>query len=121
MCQKIKAGHQRSVGLLHPWEVEEWKWEHVTMDFVTHLSWTSRGHDMVWVIMDRLNKSAHFLADNKSSLFWVFFFSNTSYQFLMTTDFLLPKTGQLQGFYNKNDVSSLRSERVFSFLDYISC
>ena len=32
------------------------------MDFVTHLPWTSRGHDAVWVIVDRLTKSAHFLA-----------------------------------------------------------
>ena len=39
----------------------EWKWEHVTIDFVTHLPWTSRGHDVVWVIVDRLTKSAHFL------------------------------------------------------------
>ena len=45
------------------------------------------------------------------------FFSNTSYPFLMTVDFLLPKTGQLLDFYKMNNVSSLRSERVFSFLD----
>ena len=32
------------------------------MDFVTHLLWTSRGHDVMWVIVDRLTKSAHFLA-----------------------------------------------------------
>ena len=32
------------------------------MDFVTHLPWTSQGHDAVWVIVDRLTKSAHFLA-----------------------------------------------------------
>ena len=32
------------------------------MDFVTHLPWTSRKHDAVWVIVDRLTKSAHFLA-----------------------------------------------------------
>ena len=32
------------------------------MDFVTHLSRTSRGHDTVWVVMDRLTKSTHFLA-----------------------------------------------------------
>ena len=34
---------------------------HVTMDFVTHLPRTSRGHDAVWVIVDRLTKSTHFL------------------------------------------------------------
>ena len=61
-CQEVKAEHQRPIGLLQPLEVVEWKWEHVTMDFVTHLSWISRGNDTVWVIMDRLTKSAHFLA-----------------------------------------------------------
>ena len=46
-CQQIKAEHQRLTGLLQPLEVVEWKWEHVTMDFVTHLPWTLRGHDAV--------------------------------------------------------------------------
>ena len=32
------------------------------MDFVTHLPRTSRKHDVVWVIVDRLTKLAHFLA-----------------------------------------------------------
>ena len=32
------------------------------MDFVTHLPRTPQGHDAVWVIVDRLTKSAHFLA-----------------------------------------------------------
>ena len=36
-CQQVKAEHQKPVGLLQPLEVAEWKWEHVTMDFVTHL------------------------------------------------------------------------------------
>ena len=57
-----KAEHQKPVGLLQPLEVAEWKWEHVTMDFVTHLPRTAQGHDAVWVIVDRLTKSAHFLA-----------------------------------------------------------
>ena len=39
----------------------EWKWEHVTIDFVTHFPWTPQGHDAVWVIVDRLSKSTHFL------------------------------------------------------------
>ena len=60
-CQQVKAEHQRPTGLLQPLEVAEWKWEHVTMDFVTHLPQTTRRHDAVWVIVDRLTKSAHFL------------------------------------------------------------
>ena len=58
-CQQIKA--QRPTRLLQPLKVAKWKWEHITMDFATHLSWTSRKHDAVWVIVDRLTKSAHFL------------------------------------------------------------
>ena len=62
ICQQVKAKHQKSTGLLQPLEVAEWKWEHVTMDFVTHLPRTPQGHDAVWVIVDQLIKSAHFLA-----------------------------------------------------------
>ena len=61
-CQQVKAEHQRPAGLLQPLEVAEWKWEHITMDFVTHLPWTPRRHDAVWVIVDRLKKLTHFLA-----------------------------------------------------------
>ena len=60
-CQQIKAEHQKTAGLLQPLEVVEWKWEHVTMDFVIHLPQTQQKHDTVWVIVDRLTKSAHFL------------------------------------------------------------
>ena len=60
--QQVKAEHQRPAGLLQPLEIAEWKWEHITMDFVTHLPRTSRKHDAIWVIVDRLTKSAHFLA-----------------------------------------------------------
>ena len=61
-CQQVKAEYQKPAGLLQPLEVAEWKWEHVTMDFVTHLPQTPYGHDAIWVIVDRLTKSAHFLA-----------------------------------------------------------
>ena len=62
MCQQIKAEHQRPAGIFQPLEVAEWKLEHITMDFVTHLPQTSQKHDAVWVIVDRLTKLAHFLA-----------------------------------------------------------
>ena len=60
-CQQVKAEHQKPAGLFQPLEVAEWKWEHVTMDFMTHFPRTPQGHDAVWVIVDRLTKSAHFL------------------------------------------------------------
>ncbi|KAJ9562131.1 hypothetical protein OSB04_007291 [Centaurea solstitialis] len=57
----IKAEHQKPYGSLQPLDIPEWKWEHITMDFVTKLPRTLRGHDTIWVIVDRLTKSAHFL------------------------------------------------------------
>ena len=47
---------------LHPVPISEWKWEHITMDFVVDLSRTQIDHDAIWGIVDRLTKSAHFLA-----------------------------------------------------------
>ena len=61
-CQQVKVEHQKPSWLLQPLEVAEWKLEHVTMDFVTHFPRTQRRHDVVWVIMDLLTKSTHFLA-----------------------------------------------------------
>ncbi|GAB2279902.1 hypothetical protein Dimus_039391 [Dionaea muscipula] len=61
VCQQVKAEHQRPAGRLQPLPIPEWKWEHITMDFVTGLPTTRNGHDAVWVIVDRLTKSAHFL------------------------------------------------------------
>ncbi|KAI3759008.1 hypothetical protein L6452_06581 [Arctium lappa] len=48
-------------GILQSLEIPEWKWEHITMDFVTKLPKTLRGHDTICVVVDRLTKSAHFL------------------------------------------------------------
>ncbi|KAD3068234.1 hypothetical protein E3N88_36114 [Mikania micrantha] len=60
-CSKVKAEHQRSSGLLVQPEIPIWKWENISMDFITKLPRTSSGHDSIWVIIDRLTKSAHFL------------------------------------------------------------
>ena len=51
-CQQVKAKHHRPAGLLQPLDVAKWKWEHITMDFVTHFPRTSWKHDAVWVIVD---------------------------------------------------------------------
>ncbi|KAI5316249.1 hypothetical protein L3X38_045425 [Prunus dulcis] len=61
VCQQVKAERQKPSGLLQPLPVPEWKWEHITMDFVFKLPRTRNKHDGVWVIVDRLTKSAHFL------------------------------------------------------------
>ena len=60
-CQQVKAEHQRPAGLLQPLPIPEWKWEHITMDFIVGLPRSTRGMDSIWVIVDRLTKSAHFL------------------------------------------------------------
>ncbi|GJU96192.1 putative reverse transcriptase domain-containing protein [Tanacetum coccineum] len=60
-CLKVKAEHQRPSGLLQQPEIPEWKWEGIAMDFVPKLPRISSGHDTIWVIVDRLTKSAYFL------------------------------------------------------------
>ena len=60
-CARVKAEHQNPSGLLTQPEIPEWKWERITMDFITKLPRTSSGYDTIWVIVDRLTKSAHFL------------------------------------------------------------
>ncbi|GJX47224.1 putative reverse transcriptase domain-containing protein [Tanacetum coccineum] len=60
-CARVKAEHQRPSGLLVQPEIPQWKWDNITMDFVTKLSRSSQGYDTIWVIVDRLTKSAIFL------------------------------------------------------------
>ena len=60
-CQQVKAEHQRPAGTLQPLNIPQWKWEDITMDFVVGLPRTKDSHDAIWVIVDRLTKSAHFL------------------------------------------------------------
>ncbi|GKB92740.1 putative reverse transcriptase domain-containing protein [Tanacetum coccineum] len=59
---QVKAEDQRHSGLSQQPEIPEWKWENITMDFITKLPRTRSGHDAIWVVVDRLTKSAHFLA-----------------------------------------------------------
>ncbi|GJR80178.1 putative reverse transcriptase domain-containing protein [Tanacetum coccineum] len=61
-CLKVKAEHQRPSRLLQQPEIPEWKWDNITMDFLTKLPRSKSGHDIIWVIVDRLTKSAYFLA-----------------------------------------------------------
>ncbi|GJX03572.1 reverse transcriptase domain-containing protein [Tanacetum coccineum] len=61
-CSKVKAEHQRPSGLLQQPEIPEWKWDKIAMDFITKLPRSKSGYDTIWVVVDRLTKSAHFLA-----------------------------------------------------------
>ncbi|KAL6223495.1 hypothetical protein ACLB2K_006881 [Fragaria x ananassa] len=65
ICQQVKAERQKPSGLLEPLPVPVWKWDHITMAFVFSLPHTREGHDGIWVIVDRLTKSAHFLPVGK--------------------------------------------------------
>ncbi|GJY48943.1 putative reverse transcriptase domain-containing protein [Tanacetum coccineum] len=65
-CAKVKAEHQKPSGLLQQPEIPVWKWERITMDFVSGLPRTPSGYDTIWVIVDRLTKSAHFLPMKKT-------------------------------------------------------
>ena len=61
VCQQVKAPRQKPAGLLQPLSVPEWKWENVSMDFITGLPRTLRGFTVIWVVVDTLTKSAHFI------------------------------------------------------------
>ncbi|GJV94153.1 putative reverse transcriptase domain-containing protein [Tanacetum coccineum] len=64
--KKVKTEHQKPSGLLVQPEIPEWKWDNITMDFITKHPKTSGGYDTIWVIVDRLTKSAHFLSMRKN-------------------------------------------------------
>ena len=60
-CQQVKIEHQAPAGKLQSLPIPEWKWERITMDFVIGLPKTTKKNDAIWVVVDRLTKSAHFL------------------------------------------------------------
>ena len=61
ICRRIKAEHQRPAGLLKPLDIPVWTWDDISMDFIVGLPRTQKGHDAIWVIVDRLTKVAHFI------------------------------------------------------------
>ena len=60
-CQQVKVEHQRLVGPLQPLNIPKWKWDQIRIDFVVGLPRAPSGQDVIWVIVDRLTKSAHFI------------------------------------------------------------
>jgi hypothetical protein len=61
ICQRVKASHLKTTGILQPLPIPSWKCEDISMDFIIGLPNTSQRHDSIWVIVDRLTKTAHFL------------------------------------------------------------
>jgi hypothetical protein len=61
-CQKVKAEHRHQAGLLQPLPIPEWKWEFLTMDFITKLPKSNKQHDSIMIVVDKLTKDAHFIS-----------------------------------------------------------
>jgi hypothetical protein len=60
-CQKVKADYMKLRGLLQPLSILDWKWDDISMNFIMGLPLTARKFDSIWVLVDRLTKSAHFI------------------------------------------------------------
>jgi hypothetical protein len=60
-CQKVKEDYMKPGGLLQPLSILEWKWDDIRMDFIVGLPLTAHRFDLIWVVVDRLSKSAHFI------------------------------------------------------------
>jgi hypothetical protein len=60
-CRKVKADYIKPRGLLQPLSILDWKWDDISMDFIVSLPMMACKFDSIWVIMDRLSKSAHFI------------------------------------------------------------
>ncbi|GKG23241.1 reverse transcriptase domain-containing protein [Tanacetum coccineum] len=54
-CAKVKAEHQRQLGLLVQPEIPQWKWDNITMDFVTKLPKSSQGYDAIWGLVKEIS------------------------------------------------------------------
>src|SRR4051812_13494044 len=61
VCRRVKAEHQRPAGTLQPLSIPEWKWDKIEMDVVTGFPRSQKGHDAIFVVIDRFSKVAHFL------------------------------------------------------------
>nr|GEZ04449.1 reverse transcriptase domain-containing protein [Tanacetum cinerariifolium] len=75
-CSRVKTECQKPSGLLIQPKIPIWKWERITMDFVTKLPKTSNGHDTIWVIVDHLTKSTHFIptreTESMDTITWLY-------------------------------------------------
>lgn len=61
VCQNMKIEHHKSYGLMQPLSISEWKWDSLSMDFMLGFPRIVKGYDLIWVIVDILAKSAHFI------------------------------------------------------------
>ncbi|GJT42700.1 putative reverse transcriptase domain-containing protein [Tanacetum coccineum] len=65
-CAKVKAEYQKPSGLLVQPVIPVWKWENITMDFVTKLPKTSSGQDTIWEVVSRHGVPVLIISDRDS-------------------------------------------------------
>jgi hypothetical protein len=63
-CRKVKTDYMKPEELLQPLSIPKWKWDNISMDFIVGLPMTAHKFDSIWVIVDRLSKSPHFIPVN---------------------------------------------------------
>jgi hypothetical protein len=105
-CCRVKAIHMKPTGLLQSLSVPKWKWEEINMDFIMELLVTQKGNDSIWVIMDRLTKSAHFLP------------VKTTYRPPKYADIYIDEIVHLHGIPN-TIVSDQRTQLIAHFLEQL--
>nr|GEZ49753.1 hypothetical protein [Tanacetum cinerariifolium] len=84
ICQQVKIEHQCASGLLQPLDIPVWKWDEISMDFVTGLPRTQKKNDAIWVVVDRLTKSLTFFLFAKISRLvdWQIFFGRRLFDYM---------------------------------------
>ena len=60
-CQQVKTEHQQPAGLLQPLPIPSWKWEIISLDFITVLPRNQNQNDSIMVVVDKLSKATHFI------------------------------------------------------------
>ena len=60
-CQQVKTEHQHPAGLLQPLPIPSWKWEVISLDFITGLPRNQNQNDSIMVVVDKLSKTTHFI------------------------------------------------------------
>ena len=60
-CQQVKVKHWHPAGLLQPLPIPNWKWEIISLDFITWLPKNQKHNDFVMVVVEKLSKSPHFI------------------------------------------------------------
>jgi hypothetical protein len=63
-CRKVKVDYMKHGGLLQPLSIPEWKWDDISMNFIVGLPMSTHEFDLIWVIIDRHSKFAHFIPVN---------------------------------------------------------